>query len=377
MTGRLNPAKLFCTAVLMLVAGFAHAAELRELLYDKSTSPELKAAIAVLRDPATPKVPYAQLERRSDIFVRIAPRKVVIGPDGKLLDSAILGTKPFVFVTTPESVQGKSLLDIYLDIGYEAEDIIAWQRDQDMVAIVYRFPPAVTVSEVRDGALPQDWQTHVYSPTWANAFVLFDRLAAAATVEPERKGEFAPWQTFFRSEAEKTFVLDFPAVARQRVAGTPYARLAALGGDDWKYRSLLETKLSLFEHFRGTGRTQNELEDRDGSKPDTGVLEFVGPNQKLPSLPELAVVHLGGLTLRDSYLPSGVGVWVAASGGAVPFGAIVGGHEAAPGNEPLYICRATHNGGVHPGKLRAAFKGCNIGWGGRETVVADYEVLVR
>ena len=61
----------------------------------------------------------------------------------------------------------------------------------------------------------------------------------------------------------------------------------------------------------------------------------------------------------------------------MPFGAIVGGHEAAPGNEPLYICRATHNGGVHPGKLRAAFKGCNIGWGGRETVVADYEVLVR
>ena len=43
-------------------------------------------------------------------------------------------------------------------------------------------------------------------------------------------------------------------------------RIAALGGDDWKYRSLLETKLSLFEHFRGTGRTQNELEDRDGSK---------------------------------------------------------------------------------------------------------------
>ena len=29
-----------------------------------------------------------------------------------------------------------------------------------------------------------------------------------------------------------------------------------------------------------------------------------------------------------------VGVWVAASGGAVPFGAIVGGHEAAPGSEP-------------------------------------------
>ena len=39
---------------------------------------------AALRDPATPKTPYAQLERRSDIFVRIAPRKVVVGPDGRL-----------------------------------------------------------------------------------------------------------------------------------------------------------------------------------------------------------------------------------------------------------------------------------------------------
>lgn len=376
MTGPRLTAVLFAAA-LMLVNGLAGAAELRALLYDQTTTADMKAAIAALRDPATPKTPYAQLERRSDIFVRIAPRKVVVGADGKLLDTAILGTKPFVFVSTPESVQGKSLLDIYLDIGYEAEDIIAWQRDQDMVAVVFRFPPAVTVSDVRDGALPQDWQSHVYAPTWANAFVLFDRLAAAATIEPDRKGEFAPWQTFFRSEAEKAFVLDFPATSRQRITQTPYARLAALGGDDWKYRSLLETKLSLFEHFRGTGRTQNELEDRDGSKPDTGVLEFVGPNQKLPALPEVAVVHLGALTLRDSYLPSAVGTWVAASGGTVPAGAIVAGHEAAPGNEPLYICRATVNGGVHPGKLRSAFKGCNIGWGGKETVTGDYEVLVR
>lgn len=377
MTGRSPFATLLPAFLLMLSAGFAQAAELRELLYDQSKTPELKAAVAALRDPALAKVPYEQLQRRSDVFVRITPRKVVIGADGKLLDTAILGTKPFVFVSTPESLQGKSLLDIYLDIGYEAEDIIAWQRDQDMVAVVFRFPASVTVSDVRDGALPQDWQSHVYAPTWANAFVLFDRLAAAASIEPDRKGEFAPWQTFFRSEAEKTFVLDFPAVARQRVASTPYARLAALGGDDWKYRALLETKLSLFEHFRGTGRTQNELEDRDGSKPDTGVLEFVGPNQKLPALPELAVVHIGSLTLRDSYLPSAVGVWVAASGGTVPAGAIAGGREAAPGNEVLYLCRASFNGGVHPGKLRAAFKGCNIGWGGKETVVPDYEVLVR
>jgi len=66
--------------------------------------------------------------------------------------------------------------------------------------------------------------------------------------------------------------------------------------------------------------------------------------------------------------------WVAASGGTVPGGALQGGQEA--NGSPLYICHAMHLGGVHPGKVRPGFSGCNIPYGGQEIVVPNYEVLV-
>lgn len=69
--------------------------------------------------------------------------------------------------------------------------------------------------------------------------------------------------------------------------------------------------------------------------------------------------------------------WVKASGGFVPSNAFKGGMEHPPGKQILYICRAPFNGGTHPGKIRAGFGGCNIGWGGREHVVNNYEVLVK
>ena len=51
--------------------------------------------------------------------------------------------------------------------------------------------------------------------------------------------------------------------------------------------------------------------------------------------------------------------WV--RGGSVPSNAVAGGSE--PGRT-LYVCRASYNGGTHPGKWIAGR--CNIGWGGRE-----------
>ena len=69
-------------------------------------------------------------------------------------------------------------------------------------------------------------------------------------------------------------------------------------------------------------------------------------------------------------------VWVASSNDApVPTGAVIGGHEHPPGSEDLYVCRASFNNGVHPGKYRAGFKGCNIGWGGVEHTLPNYELL--
>ena len=68
--------------------------------------------------------------------------------------------------------------------------------------------------------------------------------------------------------------------------------------------------------------------------------------------------------------------WVATSGSNIPAGAVQAGNEAD--GTPLYLCRGKYgaDNGVHPGKTRAAFNGCNIGWGGKEVAIANYEVLV-
>ncbi len=66
--------------------------------------------------------------------------------------------------------------------------------------------------------------------------------------------------------------------------------------------------------------------------------------------------------------------WVSASNGNVPSGSLVSGHEA--NGEKLYVCRANYNGGLHPGKVRSAFRACNIGWGGREIPVNQYETYI-
>jgi hypothetical protein len=67
--------------------------------------------------------------------------------------------------------------------------------------------------------------------------------------------------------------------------------------------------------------------------------------------------------------------WINAKKGSIPEGAFKGGQEHPPGKQTLYVCHAKFNGGVHPGKVRPAFGGCNIGWGGKEHAVGKYQVL--
>ncbi|HVI72762.1 MAG TPA: hypothetical protein VM656_14910, partial [Pyrinomonadaceae bacterium] len=62
---------------------------------------------------------------------------------------------------------------------------------------------------------------------------------------------------------------------------------------------LLESKLSVFEHFRGNGETQNEVCDPDAQQP--GLLELIGPNMRIADLPEVAIIHLGKLMMEDCY----------------------------------------------------------------------------
>ncbi len=81
-----------------------------------------------------------------------------------------------------------------------------------------------------------------------------------------------------------------------------------------------------------------------------------------------------GLMLGASSAADAATHWVSASFGQIPPGAIVGGREST--GQKLYICRATYNGGVHPGKIRVEFRGCNIGYGGREVTVNQYQVLI-
>jgi hypothetical protein len=65
---------------------------------------------------------------------------------------------------------------------------------------------------------------------------------------------------------------------------------------------------------------------------------------------------------------------VNASSGVVPFDSIRGGTD----NDglPLYLCTAQFAGGMHPGKLKSIFHGCDISYGGIEHVIANYNVLV-
>jgi len=67
--------------------------------------------------------------------------------------------------------------------------------------------------------------------------------------------------------------------------------------------------------------------------------------------------------------------WSGATRGAIPDGAIAYGREA-DGREQ-FACRGLYGGGMHLGKIASGFAGCNIGYGGREVTLPDYEVLVR
>ena len=73
--------------------------------------------------------------------------------------------------------------------------------------------------------------------------------------------------------------------------------------------------------------------------------------------------------------PDSYGKWTSARNGQVPAGAYEVGHES--NGDKLYLCRGNYQSGVHPGKVRSAFRACNISWGGKEVKVNPYEVLIK
>jgi len=132
-------------SLLLLVTTGPGYAQQRAVLYENSPSTQIQALAKILQDPHSIKVPSPQLPKPSRYFVRITERRFVLTPDNKLLPTAVLAgpARPFAFLTTPEGFFGKSLLEIYGDIGYEAEDMIRVQRNADMVVMLFRYPDNV------------------------------------------------------------------------------------------------------------------------------------------------------------------------------------------------------------------------------------------
>lgn len=294
-------ASLFLALLLPTLVSSAAARE-RKVFYPKAPSARLKEIAEAIADTKTARVAPESLPAARGYFVRITERRHILAADDSLKDGAGLHVRPFVFITTPEGLYGRSLLEVFTEIGYESESILAQQLGRDTVAVVFRYPGWVALSEVRDGRLPADWGDKVFVPTWENVFELFQRLAqkdaatarcAARTSEADKPAARA----LTLSGGELDFVINFPEEGKRRVRGVPYGGLKAAGGADWFYRRLLENQLSVFEHFRGNGRTQNELVDQDGALPERGLMEYVGPNMKIKDLAEVAIVDLGRLAV--------------------------------------------------------------------------------
>jgi hypothetical protein len=231
------------------------------------------------------------------VFLRVVSKKYVL--DGtKLRKDAWLGSRPFVFLTMPETVYGKTLADIFSGIGYSADEVLSSELGEDKVALVFAYPEGITFHGRRSGELPDGWENKVYVPTWDNLFALAERLVGAGRVEIDTTGQrFAPDRLRLRSERERHFVLGFPESGKRRIKASGYAVLRETGGADWEYRALLERSLSAAEHFTGDGFIRPTFGRRP--LPPRGFPEFVGPNLTLEQTAALAVISLGKLRINE------------------------------------------------------------------------------
>lgn len=264
----------------------------------QSTSPDFQQVVSAICDPGTEMVPDAELER-SEIYFRLTERRFVLDAQGKVKEDAFLGGTPYVFLTVPQAGFGRSLYGIYSDLGYDAEGILK-QRGVEMVALVIRYQPEIRYLGEKKGGGPlagADFKKYVYTPTWANAFALFARLAGeTAPASPSGKSAYNPLVMQFDNEAQRELARFFPAERRSHLTLLPYNLLRAAGGPDWEYRQLLESKMSMNSHFRGVGLTENTLSPADNRQ---GLPEFVGPNRQFKELQDYAVIGIGRMEFTE------------------------------------------------------------------------------
>jgi hypothetical protein len=287
------------TLCLSLLIPILAAAEGRTLLYPASAeelSQELRDIVDKIRDPNTPWVSLQDMAP-GKYFARLTEKRFVFSANGSKNDSAVLGSKPYVFITVPQTFYGRSLFEGYSSLGYGVENVLA-NSDKPQALMVFRYPDAIRLSPVEDGNIPaENARLYVYKPLWPNVFPLFTQLASEAVIA---SGGFDPYDVVFEKESQRMFAMSFPQAGQQRIAMASYTELEATGGADFVYRGFLDTKMSMNSHFLGTGKTKNTVLGGEG------VLEFIGPNMPvftayhdgkhtIPALAEVAVIDMGAI----------------------------------------------------------------------------------
>jgi len=272
----------------------------RKLLYPASEDQLPQALRPVVRKLlATDQTPVQPGDvKPAGIFARVVTKKFIV-EGRRLKDRATLGDRPFVFVTLPESLYGKSLLEMFSTIGYSADDVVVGQLGEEKVLLVFRWEAKMALQEGRDGKLPETWHSAVYPTTWDNVFALVGKMAADKdwhVVQADREEPVLTKLTL-RSPQESLFLQGYPDAGKKRINASSYYALREVGGADWAYRSILERSLGLAEHFTGDGTSKPTLTGQ--RKLPRGYPEFIGPNRSLTALPELAVIDLGALRVSD------------------------------------------------------------------------------
>jgi hypothetical protein len=258
-----------------------------------------KAVTELLADRKEVPDPAGVRAEGARVFVRILPSQYVLNDKtDEIQRESRLGPRPFVFLTVPEALYGKSLEGAFAAVGYSAEDAFLKNRGKQMAAAVFTYPEGYRVHPAGE-PLPEDgWDRRIYPTTWNNLFDLTERMVRSGrfVIGPPGKDD-SPTKLSLTSEAEKNFVLGYPRAGKDRLRRVSYAALKQTCGADWEYRQMLERCWGASEHFTGDGRTKLAF----GSAPGVqrGFPEFVGPNITFGEAGTLAVIYLGKLEITE------------------------------------------------------------------------------
>ena len=227
MTARLRTAVVLLTLALLPVGcntdKSAPKPPARTLLYpaDAAGVPEsLRPAVKKLLDPDQPTVKPEGVQAEG-VFLRVTARRFVLD-GGRLKDGGWLGSRPFVFLTVPETIYGRSLLEVFSGIGYGADEVLAREVGDEKVAVVFRYEKAVRLEAGGTYTTPVAPRVHV--------FVARGALLRSSLAEPLHEGDaflFTDEPVFPLTAGVETDLLVWTFAAE---AATPHARTDSAPG---------------------------------------------------------------------------------------------------------------------------------------------------